>query len=68
MDAMGHVRHVNFARDSLRSYFHDPQKNEIHLLYLHYFRNNFHQLNQHKMKELKKKIMALEIFQMLFVH
>ena len=39
MNAMGHVqkegRHVNFARDPLRSYFHDPQKNEIHLLYLH---------------------------------
>ena len=41
MNAMGPV---NFARDSLRSYFHDPQKNEIHLLYLHYFRNNLHQL------------------------
>ena len=50
MNAMGHMqrksfgRHVNFARDPLRSYFHDPQENEIHLLYLHYFRNNFHQL------------------------
>ena len=29
-------RHVNFARDPLRSYFHEPQKNEIHLLYLHF--------------------------------
>ena len=28
-------RHVNFARDPLRSYLHEPQKNEIHLLYLH---------------------------------
>ena len=37
MNAMG-------PRDPLRSYFHDPQKNETHLLYLHYFRNNFHQL------------------------
>ena len=27
-------RHVNFALDPLRSYFHEPQKNEIHLLYL----------------------------------
>ena len=42
MNAMGSVqskstpegRHVNFARGPLRSYFHDPQKNEIHLLYL----------------------------------
>ena len=35
MNAMGHVQskcHVNFALDPLRSYFHDPQKNEIHLL------------------------------------
>ena len=24
------------ARDPLRSYFHEPQKNEIHLLYLHF--------------------------------
>ena len=37
MNAMGHVQsHVNFARDPLRSYFHEPQKNEIHLLYLHF--------------------------------
>ena len=26
---------INFARDLLGSYFHD-QKNEIHLLYLHF--------------------------------
>ena len=25
-----------FARNPLRSYFHEPHKNEIHLLYLHY--------------------------------
>ena len=24
------------ARDPLRSYFHEPQKNEIHLFYLHF--------------------------------
>ena len=40
MNAIGYVqskwRHVNFVRDPLRSYFHDPQKNEIHLLYLDY--------------------------------
>ena len=36
MNAMGHVQsHVNFARDPLCSYFHEPPKNEIHLLYLH---------------------------------
>ena len=29
-------RHVNFARDPLRSYFHEPQKNEIHHLYLYF--------------------------------
>ena len=28
--------HINFARDPLCSYFHEPQKNEIHLLYLHF--------------------------------
>ena len=30
-------RHVNFAQDPLCSYFHEPPKNEIHLLhvYLH---------------------------------
>ena len=27
---------VSDARDSLRSYFQEPQKNEIHLLYLHF--------------------------------
>ena len=42
MNATGHMqskyagRHVNFARAPLRSYFHEPQKNEIHLLYLHF--------------------------------
>ena len=29
-------RHANFARNLLRSYFHEPQKNEMHLLYLHF--------------------------------
>ena len=29
-------RHVNFAQDLLRPYFHDPQKDEIHLLYLYF--------------------------------
>ena len=29
-------RHVDFARDPLRSYFHEPQKNEIHLWYLYF--------------------------------
>ena len=28
------VKEVNFARDLLRSYFDECQKNEIHLLYL----------------------------------
>ena len=45
MNAMGHVqskwRPSNFARDPLRSYFDEPQKNEIHLLYLHYFFTSF---------------------------
>ena len=27
--------HVNFTWDPLRSYFDEPQKNEIHLLHLH---------------------------------
>ena len=35
---------MNFAQDPLRSYFDECQKNKIHLLYLHYLRNNFHQL------------------------
>ena len=34
-------RHINFARDPLRSYFHEPQKNEIHLLYLHFVFKSF---------------------------
>ena len=29
-------RHIKFAWDLLRLYFHQPQKNEIHLLYLHF--------------------------------
>ena len=33
--------HVNFARDPLRSYFHEPQKNKIHLLYLHFVFTSF---------------------------
>ena len=42
MNITGHVqskgrpwggRHVNFAWDPLRSYFHAPQKNEIHLIF-----------------------------------
>ena len=44
MGYLGH--HVNFARDPLRSYFHEPQKNEIHLftlcfyiVFVHYFWN-----------------------------
>ena len=30
-------RHVNFAQDILRLYFDECQKNEDHLLYLHFF-------------------------------
>ena len=30
-------RHVNIARDPLRSYLHEPQTTEIHLLHLHCF-------------------------------
>ena len=45
MNATGHLqgRHVNFARNLLRSYlkFHEPQKNEIHLLYLHFVFTSF---------------------------
>ena len=58
-------RHVNFAWDLLCSYFHDPQKNEIHLLYLR-FRNNFHNKSQLNTKELKM-IMDLDVFQTQFV-
>ena len=39
MNAMGVVQskwHPYFAQNPLRSYFQEPQKNEIHLLYLHY--------------------------------
>ena len=38
-NAMGHMqsrRHVNFAWDPLRSYFDEPQKNYIHVWYLHF--------------------------------
>ena len=35
------VRHVNFARDPLRSYFDKRQENEIHLLYLHFVLTSF---------------------------
>ena len=41
MNATGHVRHVNSARDPLRSYFHEPLKNEIHLLYLYFVFTSF---------------------------
>ena len=44
MNATGHMqsrRHINFARDPLRSYFHEPQKNEIHLLYSHFVLTSF---------------------------
>ena len=45
MNATCHVQskghHVNFAQDPLRSYFHEPQKNEIHLLYLHFVLHRF---------------------------
>ena len=53
----------NFAHDPLRSYFDECQKNEIHLLYLYYFRNNFRQL---KMKHFKI-ITDLEVLPALFV-
>ena len=41
MNATGHVKHVNFACDPLRSYFHEPLKNEIHILYLHFVFTSF---------------------------
>ena len=34
-------RHINFARDPLHSYFYEPQKNEIHLLYLYFVFTSF---------------------------
>ena len=34
-------RHVTFARDSLRPYFNEPQKNGIHLLYLYFVFTSF---------------------------
>ena len=33
--------HVNFAWDLLRSYFHEPQKSEIHPLYYALFLQHF---------------------------
>ena len=36
---MPEKRHINFTHDPLSSYFDECQKNEIHLLYLHFFRN-----------------------------
>ena len=45
MNAMSHVqskwRHVNFARDPMRSYFDEPEKNKILLLYLHFVFTSF---------------------------
>ena len=38
MTPKGHQ--AKFARDPLLSYFDDCQKIEIHILYLHYFRND----------------------------
>ena len=32
---------LNFARDPLCLYFHEPQKNEIHLLYLYFVFTSF---------------------------
>ena len=32
---------MNFASDPLSSYFHEPQKNDIHLLYLHFVLHGF---------------------------
>ena len=32
---------LNFARDPLRSYFHEPPKKEIHLLYLYFVFTSF---------------------------
>ena len=34
-------RHINFVRDPLRSYFDEPQKIEINLLYLHFILSPF---------------------------
>ena len=50
MNAVGLVQvsdiqqHVNFEHEPLRSYFDECLKNETNLLYLHDFRNNFHEL------------------------
>ena len=35
MNAMDRRRHVNFARETLRSNFNESQEKEIHVLYLH---------------------------------
>ena len=34
-------RHVKFAWDPLLSYFREPQKNDIHILYLHFVCTSF---------------------------
>ena len=42
MTATSHVQsHVNFARDPLRSYFHEPQIKLIYFLYLHFVFTSF---------------------------
>ena len=53
MNAMGHAGVTYIARAPLRSYFHDTQKNEIHLLYLHLFFFKSINESQLKTKELK---------------
>ena len=35
------TQHVNCARDLLRSWFHEPQKDGIHLLYLNFVFTSF---------------------------
>ena len=50
MNATGHVqskwrlKYVNVAREPLRSYFSELQKNEINLLYLHFILHRFSSL------------------------
>ena len=59
--------HDNFARDPLRSYFHDPQKNEIHFLY--YIIVGIISINKSQLKTKELKIiMDLEVLPTLFVH
>ena len=41
MNAMGHVQSKWDITLTLRSYFHEPQKNEIHHLYLHFVFTSF---------------------------